>query len=402
MRVAVHPVIRLVVVTMALSTAVAFAQAVPDGPLTALDGRLVVSGDVTATVGSSDEGAYFNYTDYQRNAMRIFRLGLSGMWRPVDRIAFVGEVRAEDFDHLTPYAAYVRVRPWRSRQFDIQAGRIPPSFGAFGRRAYGTGNPLIGFPLAYQYLTSLRPDAVPATADELLRMRGRGWLSSFSVGDPYEGPGVPLVSAFRWDTGVQARWTVAHVQMLGGVTNGTLSNPRFGDDNSGKQISGRVAFEPVVGLVAGASAARGRWLSDEVPVASSRSHAQTAYGADVEYSRDYWLVRGEIVWSGWELPTADLSPDGRVTALSAWVEGRYRLTPRIFVAARGDRLTFSEIAGSGGARAAWEAPVHRVELGAGYYLQRNLVVRTVVQRNHRDGGRVRDRTYWAGQLAYWF
>ena len=36
-------------------------------------------------------------------------------------------------------------------------------------------------PLGYQYLTSLRYDALPASADELLNMRGRGWLSSFSI-----------------------------------------------------------------------------------------------------------------------------------------------------------------------------------------------------------------------------
>src|SRR5437660_527842 len=61
--------------------------------------------------------------------------------------------------------------------FDIQLGRVPPTFGAFPRRAYSTDNPFIGYPLAYQYLTSLRADALPANADELLQMRARGWLS---------------------------------------------------------------------------------------------------------------------------------------------------------------------------------------------------------------------------------
>ena len=65
----------------------------------------------------------------------------------------------------------------------MQIGRIPPTFGAFTRRAYSRDNPLIGYPLAYQYLTSLRADAVPASADELLRMRGRGWLTEFSIGN---------------------------------------------------------------------------------------------------------------------------------------------------------------------------------------------------------------------------
>jgi hypothetical protein len=38
----------------------------------------------------------------------------------------------------------------------------------------------------------------------------------------------------------------------------------------------------------------------------------------------------------------------------------------------------------------------------GYYILRNLVARLAVQYNSRDGGRVRERTYFSGQLAYWF
>src|SRR6478609_6170581 len=82
----------------------------------------------------------------------------------------------------------------------------------FARRTYGPdANPLIGYPLAYQYLTSLRPDAVPASADDLLAMRARGWRASYPVGNPVPGPGVPLVSAYRWDTGVQAHYANTRV-----------------------------------------------------------------------------------------------------------------------------------------------------------------------------------------------
>ena len=76
----------------------------------------------------------------------------------------------------------MRVRPWRDRPIDIQAGRIPPTFGAFARRDYGAGNPLIGYPLAYQYLTAVRPDALPASTDDVLRMRARGWRPSYPIG----------------------------------------------------------------------------------------------------------------------------------------------------------------------------------------------------------------------------
>lgn len=382
-----------------------YAQDLPAGPLRAFGGSLVVSGEAVATVGNADDIAFFNYTDYEHNTLRMLRLGVSGLWQPAPWLAFLGDVRSEDLENPTAYAAYVRIRPWQAHAFDIQAGRIPPSFGAFGRRAYGTDNPVVGYPLAYQYLTSLRTDAVPITADDLVQMRARGWRSNFPVGSQVPEPGVPLVSAFRWDTGVQLRWRTGPVEVSGAVTNGTLSNPRIDDDNGGKQISGRVAVYPAVGLVIGASAARGAWLAREVGGTAPGS-PQQAFGADIEYSRDHWIVRGEIVRSRWTLPVA-LSPAGNgrdLHAVAAWAEGRYKLTPRIFAGMRIDGLGFSRISGTepGTQSIPWDAPVQRVEVGAGYYLQRNLVARVTVQGNWRNAGRVTNRTYFSGQLAYWF
>jgi hypothetical protein len=163
------------------------------------------------------------------------------------------------------------------------------------------------------------------------------------------------------------------------------------------------------GLVLGASAARGAWLSRTAAAAlpnveEASSYAQTAAGADAEYSRDHWIVRGEAIWSRWRVPTSlsSTSPSIDVSALSGFVEARYRLTPRIFASARLDRLSFSSVTGSTAAARSWDAPVTRFEAGAGYMLQRNLTARIAVQRNVRDGGRVRNRTFVSGQLAYWF
>ncbi len=382
------------------ATGRAYAQPLPEGPIRAFDDRVTISGEVVATAGSADEIAYFNYTDYEHNALRMMRLGISGVYRPAGWVAFVGELRSEDLGHPTAYAAYIRLHPWRERALDIQAGRIPPAFGSFGRRAYDTGNPVIGYPLAYQYLTSLRTDAIPASADDVLRMRARGWRSSFPIGSTVPGPGIPLVSAFQWDTGVQVNWKTGLLNVTGAVTNGTLSNPRLSDDNNGKQWSGRVSVTPAVGLIVGGSAARGAWLARSV--SPNSKPAQRSLGGDVEYSRDHWIVRGETVWSRWEFPAA-LSPANvsKLDALATWVEGRYRLTPRVYLAARADRLGFSPLQGSV-LTLPWDAPVKRLESGAGFYVQRNLILRATAQANWREGGRVRQRTYFSGQLAYWF
>ena len=119
------------------------------------NGMVVIGTDVSISLTPQDDtdGAWFNYTDYEHNALRLFRVGVTADVRLTDRVSVLTEIRSENGDAVKPYALYVRVRPWRDRPIDIQAGRIPPTFGAFARREYGAGNPLIGYPLAYQYLT---------------------------------------------------------------------------------------------------------------------------------------------------------------------------------------------------------------------------------------------------------
>jgi hypothetical protein len=378
---------------------------VPSEPVTLGGGRVVVGGEVAASIAPTDAG-FFNYTNYEVTTIRQLRLAVSGRFRLTEQIAVLGEVRSDNLQHVEPFALYARVRPFPGRRIDVQLGRIPPTFGSFSRRAYSHDNPLIGYPLAYQYLTSLRADAAPADAEELLRMRGRGWLSSFSVGKLDEAPGVPLVSAFTWDTGVQvtSAWNV--VTVAAAVTNGTASNPRVSDDNAGKQVAARLTAQPLTGLIVGGSFARGEFLSRRVRAVledgRDASYAQRAYGGDFEYSRDHWIVRAETVVSEWQMPL--LAADRNrlpLRALATTIEGRYTFLPGVYGAARVDHLGFSRIAAT--ARVdEWDAPVTRVEVGGGYYLQRNLIARVSVQRNQRDGGRVRSATFVAGQLLYWF
>jgi hypothetical protein len=155
----------------------------PSEPIALADGRVTVSGDLSAGYGSGDPG-FFNYTDYEHSTLRLFRVDLTAAVKAGPHFTLLGEIRSENLGEVRPYALYLRIRPWITRDFDIQVGRVPPTFGAFARRIYANDNPLIGYPLAYQYLTSLRPDALPASADDSCAQRGVGWLVRYSLGDP--------------------------------------------------------------------------------------------------------------------------------------------------------------------------------------------------------------------------
>ena len=386
------------------------AQTLPSEPISFADGRVTVGGDISATIGAADPG-FFNYTDYAHSALRMLRIDVSAAVKAGPHLTLLGEIRTENFDQVRPYALFVRIRPWTAREFDIQVGRVPPTFGAFARRTYASDNPLIGYPLAYQYMTTMRADALAANVDELQSKRSKGWLFGYSVGNRAFGGGVALVSAFRWDTGVQVHGTAGIVSVTGSVTAGTVSNPLFHDDNGGRQLAGRVEVRPVAGLIAGASLARGPFLGRAAARAATGNVAddrdgdftQTAWGADLEYSRHHYVLRFETVGSGWRLPAVRqpaLPPS--LDALSTLIEGRYKLRPGLYVAARFDHLGFSEAVGTT-QTLPWDAPVTRTEVGGGYYLQRNLVLKLSYQYNVRDRGLLTPEAHLGGaQLVFWF
>ena len=398
----------LVILALSLWLASAMAvsaQVVPTEPISAANGRVIVGAEITGTYASEDPG-FFNYTDYEYSGLRNLRIGLTAEVRATRRIQFLGELRLDHWDHLQPFALYVRLRPWPERRFDVQAGRIPTTFGAFGRGGYGTANLLIGVPLAYQYLTSIRADALPASADDLLQMRARGWLSTFPLGRLEADRGLPIINTVRADTGVQVHGVNGMFEWTGAITTGSLSNPRVSDDNDGRQIAGRIVARPVAALAIGASVARGAFLNrvieESLPDVRAEDGVQRVIGVDAEYSEGRFLVRGEVIHAQWRLPNQLRDTNERdLGARSVMAETRYRIYPGVQVAARIERLAFSTLR-LGNTRQAWEAPVRRLELGGSYSFTRNVTFKGSWQRNVRDGGRILEDNLLATQIVYWF
>jgi hypothetical protein len=365
------------------------------------------------SVGTDDSG-YFNYTSYEKSTTELLRVRVDASLRLGPRAALLVEGRMDNGGGPSLSAAYLRVRPLAGHAFDVQLGRIPPAFGAFGRRAYGVDNPLIGQPFIYQYLTSLRSDSLPASADDLVAMKGQGWYSYYPIGSVAWDHGLPLVAADRWDTGVQARWAAEWVTVAMAVTQGTQCNPRVRDDNSGKQVLGRVEVRPVLGLVLGASAAQGDYVDESAlaalpPESREASHVQQAFGLDAEFSLGHWLLRTEGILSRWFVPPVEepFVP----SPLQAWgvfVEARRKIRPGLYAAARFDHVGFSTLTASPpeGSETPlvtpWEAPVTRVEVGAGYNVRRNVVLKAAVQQNWRKEVAEQSDMVIAAQAQFWY
>jgi len=390
---------------LGLAAALAAATVRGGDTPTLLGGRVRLGGELRGTIAPEDFG-FFNYTDYEASTLRLLRLDLMAELRLASFASVLFDVRSDNLDAPRVYALYLRVRPWQARELDFQAGLVPPVFGSFARRRYGADNPLPSLPLAYQYLTTLREDAIPANAEQLVVQRGRGWLVRYPIGDSAPGPGLPLVNGERWDAGVQLRVGVRPVSLAVAVTQGTLCDPKLEDDNAGKQVSARLAWTPSPGFVAGVSAASGDFLADSVrdalPDASQGIMRQQAIGVDLEWSAGHLILRGEAVWSRWRLPAVDATRiEKPLDALGLYAEARYKLRPGLYAASRVEHLAMSELKSDFGSRG-WDAPVTRFELGGGFAPARQVLLKASWQHNRRDGGRVRQNHLVAAQVLLWF
>jgi hypothetical protein len=241
------------------------------------------------------------------------------------------------------------------------------------------------------------------SADDLLRTRGRGWQTTYPVGYNGAASGVPLVDGLRYQTGVEVHAGDGRpIEGAVAWTSGSLSSPTTEYGRTAGQVSGRLAVRPVVGLVIGFSVSRGPFLASGITDEYGGSGDQRAVGFDAEYSRGHLLMRAEGIASSWQVPSIG-APfiAGRLGAFAGYLEGRYRIRPGLYAAARVDRLDFSEVSGSAGTLP-WDAPARRVEIGGGYSLLRNLLLKAAWQRNWRDTNPAGARDLIAAQLIAWF
>jgi hypothetical protein len=119
---------------------------------------------------------------------------------------------------------------------------------------------------------------------------------------------------------------------------------------------------------------------------------QTAWGGDAEYSRDHYLLRFETIVSRWRLPIAappadQLALQTPLDALSTSVEDATNCGPTS--TSRRATITWVSATSKASRRRPWDAPVTRFEIGGGYSLRRNLLLKGSFQHDSRDGGVLR-------------
>ncbi|HXL15368.1 MAG TPA: hypothetical protein VN972_04720 [Methylomirabilota bacterium] len=305
------------------------------------------------------------------------------------------------------YGGFVRLSDPKGRDLHLEVGKIPLHLGAFPNRSYAPKNNLIGAPLMYQYHTDLRDDQAPVRGEDIVANRGKGYFSSYLsaglTGVGYTGGHVmPVLYENCWDFGAVLIGTRAPLEFAAGVTNGTAGAPMMNDNNDGKQVLARVGLVPAPWIRAGVSGSRGpyldRDLNEDLPAGHTvDEYMQKLAGADLELSYGHGVLYSEYVFSRFGSPFV-----GNLDLKAWYFEGKYAVLPGWYVAARFDRMIFSDVALAAGGVEAWDADLWKREIGIGFKPSARLVAKLVHQESRINVSPAIVRAFAAAQLSVIF
>lgn len=282
-----------------------------------------------------------------RNDGRLAALGrlqLWGAWEPLSGLTFYAEGLAEGgparsaVDRYRVDANQFGVRYAASPRFVIDAGRLTPVIGTFAARRFSTRNPLIGLPDGY----SLDYPLGVEVSGETLHLDYRAAMVSLPT--THAGYVPPPTARLRPAVGA-------------GVT-------------------------PVVGLRIGGSVTAGPYLNRNYAVGTTDGESWTEYdqrviAADASFARGYLELRAEAARGTYDVPGVA----GTVSGFTYYGEAKYTLTPRLFIAARGERNKYPFIRASGSA-AVYTARLTDfvdAEAGVGYRFSQSTLLKATVR-----------------------
>ena len=300
-----------------------------------------------------------------RNEGRLAFLGRLHAWgtvrfAPAWELVAMGEVEgASGEEEVEVGIEELVLRYFPSRALHVEGGKLLTPLGGFAARGFSNLNPLIGKPDGYS-------DAYPwgvVAAGAAGPFDYRAGLVSLPGADPDYMPEAghtlrPIVGA-GWSAGPAFR-----VGM--GVTHG----PYLGPD-----------------------------VQDSLPVGAEwRDFRETIVALDARYSGGYAVLRGELAWAVYDVPTL-VDP---VHSMGGYVEALLTLTPRLFAAARLERYRYARVRPEGAPT--WrgtETTQQNGEVGVGYRLGPGTVVKLSYRLDHWPDDPSDDGHALAVQLSQW-
>ena len=339
-------------------------------------------GGIVDAVTTFGDGTGLNANTLDDNNFNNIRTLLNFQLQHRDRLRADVEVLFDDAskEKIRLQGAFITLFNMPNEMVNFMVGKIPNLFGNFAKREFSDVNPLIGQPLMRQYRTSLGWNNLWNNQEQLILKRKRLQNNGNLPTNVLSGA-TPTVYDARWDFGIELFGNVSIVEYQLAVTEGSISNPEA-DRNKGKQFLGRIGFNPSAGFKFGVSYANNPYLSwaDEQRLLEDGKglgeYRQKAYGADIEASYRYLIVFSEFVRSTWDA-TVD---EGELSNWSWYVDAKYKIHPKFYLAGRYDMMNFSKITNPvTGEKEGWDYNIKRYEAGVGFRITADASLKLVEQ-----------------------
>lgn len=346
---------------------------------------LQVRGLLDVVAHGNDSASWLNLTNVQDSNFdelraRVFLDGGTDRTR-----AFVQVLLTDvGYSNFRFQGGYVQHRILEGREIYLEAGKTPVHDGTWAPRTYSNKNPLLGVPLAYYYKSSLPNKQMPVDLAQLVAQRGRGQRGVAY----YDAGGLrgsfwssnPMLYDNCWDYGAYVMGAGSRFDWLAGVSLGAPGVPVAGPDTNGDVgLHLKLGYAPVPSLELHVSAAHGGYLSREVerylPAGkSAEDYDQTLFVGSLEWGWRHLTVNSEIFFNHFETP---LKSDG-LGNTSYYIETLYKFSPGWYAALRWDEMRFGKVQ-SGGTEVTWDQDIRRSEVGVGYYVTRELLIKAIGQ-----------------------
>lgn len=278
----------------------------------------------------------------------------------------------------------------------LRVGKFATAFGGWVERHLSWDNPLITAPAIYEDMLPITDQAAPADAAAFAARRDV----------PENKPAwVPMVWGPSYATGASLSAGTPAVTLTFEVKNSALSSrPETWDVVSGgfetdPTFTGRLGWRPGAAWNVGASASHGPYLQPSagstLPQGRKVDGAeQTTLGLDITYELHRLQLWGEVVKASFDVPRV-----GRVDAVSAFAEGRYKLAPRWWLAGRLNHSRFDEAPGSD---EDWDRDLSRLDMGIGFRQSAHLQVKAEYSVGDQAGTDTNGNQLFALQMVLWF
>ena len=305
----------------------------------------------------------------------------------------------EDNDHR--FDEYLlRYQPWGDARLSLQAGKFATVVGNWVPRHDSWQNPFITAPAPYENVTTvsdfqIRPGGAALVRRKKLADNKRAW--------------VPILWGPSYASGFAAFGSIQRFDYAVELKNAAISSrPSSWDyrdvDLDNPTVSARLGYRPSAAWNLGISASGGAYLAERSESApawpsgdETGDYRQLTLAQDLSYAHGHWQLWGELFLSRFEVPNV-----GDADTAAYYLESKYKLSLRSFLALRWNQQFFGEVPNGRGGKSHWDNQFWRIDSVFGYRFGRHLQTKLQYSYTHHQGDFQQGEQLVAGQMTLKF